>query len=182
MQRDHAEPQRATGLALAVAAPLIAVATVYAVWWVSDRLVVIGPFDRATFGWLFVVPLLAIVPLVAGAAWRGLDHRSLRAVGWVAGLALAVAVAGWTGSTLAVRDCEFGSRGSAGDYMVWSSLVGLVAAAAFVTSGLLARERLRAGHSFQGLLVGAGAWLGGAWLAVMIAIAAGFATGCNRPL
>jgi hypothetical protein len=37
---------------IGVAASLAAVALVYLVWWISDRLVFIRPVDRATFGWL----------------------------------------------------------------------------------------------------------------------------------
>jgi hypothetical protein len=38
------------------------------VWWVSDRLLVIGPFDRAQIGWVLVVPMLALGPGLAGLA------------------------------------------------------------------------------------------------------------------
>ena len=46
--------------ALGIAPFLLALAV--AVWFVSDRLIVIGPFDRAKIAWAVVVPLLAIAP------------------------------------------------------------------------------------------------------------------------
>ena len=37
---------------------------------VSNELIFVGPFDRATFGWAFCVPLLALAPVASGLAGR----------------------------------------------------------------------------------------------------------------
>jgi hypothetical protein len=59
--------RRSHSLATLGIAPALLVLAL-AVWFVSDRLVTIGPFDRAKIGWAVVVPLLALAP---GAAALG---------------------------------------------------------------------------------------------------------------
>lgn len=63
-------------LGLGVAAPLATVAVAYGLWWISDRLLYVGPLDRAAFGWAVVVPVWAMSPVVAGFVWRRLTPRS----------------------------------------------------------------------------------------------------------
>jgi hypothetical protein len=48
-----------------IAGPLLVLAAI-GVWYVSDRLIFVGPFDRAQIGWAVVMPLLALAPGVAG--------------------------------------------------------------------------------------------------------------------
>ena len=50
--------------------PLLVVAVAFVLWWISDRLLYVGPLDRATFGWAVVVPLWAAAPTFAGFSWR----------------------------------------------------------------------------------------------------------------
>ena len=47
---------------------------------VSNDLIVIGPFDRATFGWLIPIPMIAVSPGVAGAAARWTSRPTARRV------------------------------------------------------------------------------------------------------
>ena len=47
-------PATQVRLAIAMLTPLVGVALAYGLWWISDRLLYIGPLDRATFGWLVV--------------------------------------------------------------------------------------------------------------------------------
>lgn len=68
----HAEKQGRSGvvdLLLAIAIPLALLALAYALWAISDRLLWIGPFDRAAFGWVFVIPIWWLAPGLAGLAW-----------------------------------------------------------------------------------------------------------------
>ena len=53
---------------------------------VSNALITIGPFDRATFGWAFCIPLLVLAPVASGLAGRWSGPRDARA------LAIVVAV------------------------------------------------------------------------------------------
>ena len=62
MREDRAQTGDVGRLVLAALLPLAVLGVVYAIWWISDRLVIIGPIDRATFGWLVVVPLLRWFP------------------------------------------------------------------------------------------------------------------------
>jgi hypothetical protein len=59
--------RRSRSLATQGIAPSLLVIAL-AIWFVSDRVVVIGPFDRATIGWAVVLPLLAIAPGAAALA------------------------------------------------------------------------------------------------------------------
>ena len=62
--------RRSRSLAALGVAPLLLLLGL-AIWFVSDRLVVIGPFDRAKIAWAVVVPLLAIAPGAAALAGSG---------------------------------------------------------------------------------------------------------------
>jgi hypothetical protein len=59
---------------VAAAAPLAIVALAYALWWISDRLLDIGPLDRAAFGWAVVIPIWLAAPIVAGFIWSRLSR------------------------------------------------------------------------------------------------------------
>jgi hypothetical protein len=52
----------------AATGPLLVVGMAAVLWLVSDRFLYVGPLDRATFGWLVVVPLWAAAPAAAGLA------------------------------------------------------------------------------------------------------------------
>lgn len=84
-------------LLIAVALPLALFALAYALWAISDRLLVIGPFDRAAFGWIVVLPLSWLAPGLAGIAWSRMP-TSRRVV---AAVVVAVTVALVSGGLLA---------------------------------------------------------------------------------
>jgi hypothetical protein len=63
-------------LLIAMAIPLGLLAVAYALWTISDRLLQIGPLDRAAFGWIVVVPVALLAPGVAGLAWARLSVES----------------------------------------------------------------------------------------------------------
>ncbi len=64
-------------MAVGVAVPALVVALAYVLWWVSDRLGAIGPFDRAAFGWSVVIPVWLAAPVAAGFVWHRLgDHHN----------------------------------------------------------------------------------------------------------
>ena len=48
---------RSRQTALAVVIPISLMGVALALWWISDKLMTVGPFDRAAFGWVFVVPI-----------------------------------------------------------------------------------------------------------------------------
>src|SRR5437773_887043 len=50
-----------------VAVPLALVVLAYFLWQVSDRLLYIGPLDRAAFEWSVVIPIWIGAPVAAGS-------------------------------------------------------------------------------------------------------------------
>jgi hypothetical protein len=85
---------RPIDLPVAIAIPLALLAVAYALWAVSDRLIWIGPFDRAAFGWIFVAPISWLAPGIAGLAWSGMPRgRRLLAALVVGGIVAVVSAA-----------------------------------------------------------------------------------------
>lgn len=69
-------------LFIAIAIPLALLALAYALWAISDRLLQIGPFDRAAFGWIFVLPISWLAPGIAGIVWSPMPttRRNIAAI------------------------------------------------------------------------------------------------------
>jgi hypothetical protein len=167
-----------------VAAPLAFLALALVLWMVSDRLLYIGPFDRAQFGWLVVVPLLAAAPAAAGLAWRGLSNRRLMIaaaavtglVGVAAGTLLAAAILGER------TGCLYGSRLSGADIGFAAVVVGLVTGGGYATSGLAAAVLMRNRNPWLGGLAGALGGFAVLWIAAFAVLGSiGFVGICNRP-
>ncbi len=150
------------------AAPLLLVCAVLA-WYVSDRLVLIGPFDRAQVGWVIVVPLIAIAPGVAALVERrtALVRQSRRVV---AGVAIAIVAFVVVGLALTVTYLDCHPVGGPLDVVPRALPIGLVAALAYVLAYAVASvvARRRAGLGFvvvrresgiRVLLAGAATWL-----------------------
>jgi len=129
-------------------APLLVLGVAWVLWVVSDRLLWIGPLDRAAFGWLVVVPLLVLAVPLATEAWHGLDRRG-RMVG---ALALAGSVAAVV-ATLFARalfetDCQYGMLVGPAEILVRSIGLGIAVGAAYgigalVVSGIGRRWSVR---------------------------------------
>jgi hypothetical protein len=143
-------------LALAVAIPLGLVALASALGWVSDQVVVIGPFDRASFGWVVVVSLWLSAPVVAGFVWRRLPPATSLAPA----LVLWVIVAGvatillWL--AVAFPDCPGGANRMPIEWVTPSLVVGVLVGAAVGVSGLIAERIVRGGHPWWAVIIGAG--------------------------
>lgn len=102
--------RRSPHTALAVVIPISLIGLALALLWISDRLITIGPLDRAAFGWIFVVPIWLAVPPVSAVLWERLPRRQ----GLLAATALAAVLGGIVGLSYALAagtppDCEFGS-------------------------------------------------------------------------
>lgn len=184
--RIHAatpEPRRAAWarVAIAAAAPLAGVALAYLLWWISDRLVVIGPLDRATFGWLVVVPVWALTPTMAAYAWRALDAEETWLVAAAVGLVIAAlaAVLFWLAG--AFPDCEFGAQRTPVELILPSVIVGMVIGGGFAATCLVTAAVLRRGRWWSALLVGAGSALALVFVAIMVAAPFMMSAGCQRP-
>jgi hypothetical protein len=179
----HRETQRgALPVGLGVVAPLALLALAYGLWAISDRLVYIGPLDRAKFGWLVVFPVLASAPVAAGFAWRRLTQRGIAFAATLVGLSVAAASSALFWVSIAHPDCQI-ARMTQAETVGAALVVGLVVGGGYAVSGLLAAALIRREHRWWGTLLGAAAGFGMLWIAVFAAIAVLPVGGmCERPL
>ena len=169
-------------VALAAAVPLAGVALAYGLWWISDRLLYIGPLDRAKFGWLVVIPVWSLTPVLAALSWRPLSRGQTVGVAAIIGVALSASAALLFWLAASAPDCEFGAVRSPAEWVLPSLIIGLVvgggfAAACLGTAAVARRSRWRAV-----LLVGAGSAFALVFVAIMVATPFLLSGGCQRPL
>lgn len=129
-----------------------------AVWFVSDRLVIIGPFDRAQIGWAVVVPLLAIAPGAAAlagprSASPGLARLVVAGVSIVTGLFVVVGLA----ATITSLDCR--PVISPLEVVPRTLPTAFVLGVGFALSAAAAWGPALQGRTLVALLVGAVAWI-----------------------
>jgi hypothetical protein len=169
---------------LGVVVPLSVVVVAYGLWWISDRLLYIGPLDRATFGWVVVVPVWASAPIAAAFAWRGLSEGRTAGAALVVGCATAAAAALLFWLAGAHPDCQFGATRLASDWILPSLIVGAVIGAGPPVSGLMAVALLRNGHPWRAALLGFAAELALVFVAIIVAgtVLMGSISNCNRPI
>ena len=141
-----------TRLALA---PVIVVAVAFVLWLVSDRLLYIGPLDRATFGWLVVVPLWASAPTFAGFSWRGFPPGARRRWAIAGGLAIGGTAATllWQSATAPAIGCT--PTRTALELILPALAVGAVVGGGFVIGCLAGSREIAAGHVGRGAIYGA---------------------------
>jgi hypothetical protein len=168
-------------VALGVIAPLVVVAMAYVLWWLSDRLLYIGPFDRAAFGWIVVIPVWVSAPIVAGYAWRGLEPRVARAAAAVVGGVISAAAAILFWQAVASPACADGSTRTPGEWLLPSIALGLVIGGGVAATGLLATSDVRNGHPRRALITAIGAEVGMVFVALLVVGVALMGPGCQRP-
>jgi hypothetical protein len=161
-------------------APLLVVGLAAGLWYLSDRLLYVGPLDRATFGWLVVIPLWALAPIAAGFAWRGIAPRARI----IAAVACAFVVGGVLAALLwfsvAFPACQFGAVRSPLEQVLPSIVVGSLVAGGFGFSTLVASGEVQAGRSARALVLGAvGQLVVVAVAPVLVSLL--FFGGCQRP-
>jgi hypothetical protein len=165
----------------AAAVPLLLVAVAAALWWLSDRAGQIGPLDKATFGWLFAVPIWAVSPAAAGFAWRGFAPRGrVRAsianggiVGTVVGFLLWLSVV--------TTDCQLGLNRTTLELTLPAIVCGMTTGAVFAFGLYEASAQLAAGHTLRSIAVGAAAQLALLLIVPTIAFLGFFGGVCARP-
>jgi hypothetical protein len=172
---------QAVRLGLGVALPLAVVVLAYGLWSLSDRLLYIGPLDRAAFGWIVVVPVWASTPIVAAFAWRGLSHPGTTVAALVVGCAIAAVAAFLFWLAAAHPDCQFGTTRSPSEWILPSLISGAVIGAGPTVSGLLAVKLLRQGHPWIAASLGIAAEFAMVFVAIIVAGVLLMGPGCNRP-
>jgi len=172
-------------LVVGIAGPLSVIVLAYVLWWVSDRLLYVGPLDRAAFGWLVVMPVWLLSPAVAALLWRGLPPGRTTVVATAIGAVIAVATATltWTSITSELGRCQFGPRTSAGELVVPMAILGLAVGAGWAASAHVGSAIVRSGWLWRGLGAGIGLLVASTFVLI---VGAGLAfmlfTGCNRPI
>ena len=172
---------RSARVGIAVAAPLAGVALAYALWWISDRLLYIGPLDRATFGWLVVVPVWALSPMVAAYAWRPLSRRETVLAATVVGVVISIAASLLFWLAVAHPACEFGAVRTPAELIAPSLLVGIVVGGGLAGMCVATLATLRQGRWWSAILVAAGSGLALVFLAILAAAPSLMSSGCQRP-
>ena len=164
-----------------MAAPLAGVALAYALWWISDRLLYVGPLDRATFGWLVVVPVWSLTPVLAAFAWRRLNPGQTVAVAAAVGLVLSASAALLFWLAAAAPNCQFGAVRSPAEWVVPSLIIGLVIGGGFAAACLGTTAVARRARWWAVLAIGAGSAFALVFLAILVATPFLLSGGCQRP-
>jgi len=168
-------------VAAAAMLPLAGAGLAYLLSWVSDRLLYIGPFDRAAFGWFVVVPVWALTPLAAAVAWRAIDARDAAWAAAVAGLVISAVATSLFWLAVAFPACDFGAMRTPAESILPSLIVGVVVGAGLAATCLATTAVLRGGRLWSALLVGAGSAVGLVFLAALVATPLILSGGCLRP-
>jgi hypothetical protein len=178
---DSRRRDRPGRFALGVAVPLALVALAYAQWWISDRLLYVGPLDRATFGWAVVIPVWLAAPVAAGFAWRGLGSRTRNAAALVLGLVVAFVAAALFWQSVAYPNCEYGATHTPAEWILPSLVLGAVIGGGLVASALVTSAVGRQGRPWFAVVVGAGVELVLVFAAIVTAGIMLAGPGCQRP-
>jgi len=166
---------------LAVTVPLGLVALAWGLWSISDRLGSIGPLDKAKFGWLVVIPIWVLTPVVAGYAWRRLSHAELRLSATLVGVLVAAFATALMWAAVAHPACEFGAVQTPAELLVSSLVVGFVIGGGLAGSALAALAMLRRARPWAALAVGAGSGFLLVFLAILAATPFFLGPACQRP-
>jgi hypothetical protein len=169
------------GFVAGIAAPLAVAAAAYVLWWVSDRLLYIGPIDRAAFGWAVVIPVWLTAPIAAGFAWKRFSSsESTIATSVVAAIiGIAAAILFW--QSVSFPNCEFGAVRTPSDWVVPSLIVGAVIGGGLGGSALLAARVVQSGRRWRGALIGVSTEVVMVLVAILVAGIMLIGPGCQRP-
>jgi len=170
-------------MAPAIVVPLTVVGVAYLLWVVSDRLLYVGPLDRATFGWLVVAPVWLAAPIAAAFAARRLDSsaRRVAALGTGAVVAGVGAILFW--QAVAFPDCQFGARQDAAAVALQSIVIGAIVGAGFGLTALLVGHFVQEQRPWRAVAIGAFAGIAVLFVDVLVASLVLLGSdGCQRPI
>ena len=170
-------------VALAVAIPLAVVSLAYALWWLSDRLLYIGPLDRAAFGWAVVIPVWIGGPVSAAFAWRPLNQRQTRAAALGFGIVVTTVATVLFWQSVAFPDCPNPIR-SAAEWVLPAVIVGLTIGGGLAVSGFMGTSIVRSGHPWLAVALTGAAELGLIFAAIFVFVGVSVGAGtevCGLP-
>lgn len=165
----------------AVAVPLALAELAYVLWWISDRLLFVGPLDRAAFGWVVVVPVWIVAPVAAGFVWRTLDRRTTRVIAALVGTVIAAAATLLLWRAVAFPDCGTGPIRTPQEMVLPSLLVGAVVGGGVAWSGLVSAGFARRGRPIAAVVLGAAAEALMVATVILVAALTLLGPACQRP-
>jgi hypothetical protein len=168
-------------IVVGVVVPLAVAGLAYLLWWISDRLLYVGPLDRAAFGWVVVIPTWIAAPVVAGFAWRMLDQRTTLAVAALVGTVIAAVAALLLWQAIAFPACETGAIHTPQEMVLPSLLVGAVVGGGVTLSGLVSARFARQRRLIAALVLGATAEALMVAAAILVAASTLLGPSCQRP-
>lgn len=163
------------------AVPLSLVGLAYVLWWASDRLLSVGPLDRAAFGWVVVVPLWIAAPVATGFVWRRLDWGTTLVTAALVGTVIAGAAALFLWQAVAFPNCGTGAIRTPMEWVMPTVLVGSVVGGGVALSGTVAAELARRGRPMAAIVVGASVEALMVAAAILIAGLSLLGPACQRP-
>jgi hypothetical protein len=163
---------------LAIAPALLVLGWV--IWLVSDRLVIIGPFDRAQVEGVVVVPLLALAPGAAALAGRRTGRPRLAGL-VVAGVSIGVAVFVLIELATSITFLECRPVTSPVDVVPRVLAIAIVSGFGFAIPAAAAWGPAQAGRTLLALAVGAIVWMALSILAIGVFVVSFPALSCVPP-
>lgn len=173
---------RAIGRVIIAPAALIVLA--YGLWVLSDRLLYIGPLDRAAFGWAVVIPVWLLAPFAGALAARPMPAQVADRAFIIGGIALAVIAFAqlWLAIIPEQAACENGPRTPPEGWVLPMGLIALVFGGGWAIVAKAAAGPARDGRILASLVIAVGL---GAVLVLVVIVVTTFPilliSGCNRP-
>jgi len=133
--------------------PLLVVGLAAALGLISDRLLYVGPLDRATFGWLVVIPVWALAPAAVGLAGRDLADIPRRPAALIDGLVVGAIVGGLLWWSAATVDCL--PTHTLTELALPAIVLGAITGGAFAFACQIAGGQAASGHPWRALALGA---------------------------
>jgi hypothetical protein len=133
--------------------PLLVVGLAAALWLISDRLLYVGPLDRATFGWLVVIPMWAAAPAATGLAGTHLADIPRTPAAFFDGLVVGAIVGvllWWSAVTMACPPTQ-----TPMELALRSIVLGVMTGGAFAFACHIAGGHAAAGHPWRAVAFGA---------------------------
>lgn len=166
---------------VAVVVPHALAGLAYVLWWMSDRLLYVGPLDRAAVGWVVVVPVWIAAPVAAGFVWRTLDRRTTRVIAALVGTVIGAAAALLLWQAVAFPDCGTGAIRGPQEMALPSLLVGAVVGGGVAWSGLVSAGFARQGRPIAAVVLGAAAEALMVAAVILVAALTLLGPACQRP-
>jgi len=166
---------------VAVVVPHALAGLAYVLWWMSDRLLNVGPLDRAAVGWVVVVPVWIAAPVAAGFVWRTLDRRTTRVIAALVGTVIGAAAALLLWQAVAFPDCGTGAIRGPQEMALPSLLVGAVVGGGVAWSGLVSAGFARQGRPIAAVVLGAAAEALMVAAVILVAALTLLGPACQRP-